>query len=339
MPWVAPRYSRTKIDAAGRILANPLALAQDYSDALTLVNNWRSSHGFPLNTLQNGLRQKAKQVVSDAIIAQRIKRLSSISRKLRDGSTRLSQMQDLGGCRAVVKTVPQVRRLLNLHLLSEMKHQLDHVDNYIENPRPSGYRSVHLVYRYHSDKNTTYNGLKIEVQLRSSLQHAWATAVETVGTFTEQALKASKGEAEWLRFFTLMGTAIANRERTTLVPNTPTDAMQLRDELRHHVTKLKVEDHLQAYGTSFDVIEEQAKAGAHYFLLQLDFSEKTVRVNSYSYAQLEDASADYLAAERSTGNRDAVLVSVDSVAALRRAYPNYFLDTSAFIETVKKAIA
>jgi hypothetical protein len=123
------------------------------------------------------------------------------------------------------------------------------------------------------------------------------------------------------------------------VPNTPTDVRELRDELRHYVAKLKVEDCLHAYGTSFDVIEEQAKAGAHYFLLQINFSEKTVRVNSYSYAQLEDASADYLAAERSTGNSDAVLVSVDSVAALRRAYPNYFLDTSAFIGAVKKAIA
>ena len=36
---------------------------------------------------------------------------------------------------------------------------------------------------------------------------------------------------------------------------------------------------------------------------------------------------------------DVVLVSVDSMAALRRAYPNYFLDTRAFLEAVKAAVA
>ena len=36
---------------------------------------------------------------------------------------------------------------------------------------------------------------------------------------------------------------------------------------------------------------------------------------------------------------DAVLVSVDSISSLRRAYPNYFLDTHVFIEAVKEAVS
>ena len=39
-----------------------------------------------------------------------------------------------------------------------------------------------------------------------------ATAVETVSTLRQQALKSSLGDPDWLRFFTLMGTAIAIRE-------------------------------------------------------------------------------------------------------------------------------
>jgi hypothetical protein len=105
---------------------------------------------------------------------------------------------------------------------------------------------------------STYNGLRIEMQLRSRLQHAWATAVETVGTFLRQALKSSQGEGAWLKFFALMGSALARREHTPLVPGTP---------------------------------------GA-----------------------------------------EAVLVSVDSVTALRSAYPNYFLDTKAFVEAYKLAV-
>jgi ppGpp synthetase/RelA/SpoT-type nucleotidyltranferase len=76
------------------------------------------------------------------------------------------------------------------------------VDDYILSPKNSGYRSVHLLYKYNSDKKapSIYNGLFIEVKIRSRLQHAWATAVETVVTFLQQALKSSQGEEEWLRF-------------------------------------------------------------------------------------------------------------------------------------------
>lgn len=80
---------------------------------------------------------------------------------------------------------------------AEVKHELEAVDDYIADPRSSGYRGTHLIYRYFSDRVETYNGLRVEVQLRSHLQHAWATAVETVGTFLKQALKASQGHEQW----------------------------------------------------------------------------------------------------------------------------------------------
>lgn len=38
-------------------------------------------------------------------------------------------------------------------------------------------------------------------------------------------------------------------------------------------------------------------------------------------------------------NTDVVLVSVESLAALRRAYPNYFLDTEVFLDIVRAAVA
>jgi len=40
----------------------------------------------------------------------------------------------------------------------------------------------------------------IEIQIRSKLQHIWATAVETVGFFTGQAIKSNEGEKEWNDF-------------------------------------------------------------------------------------------------------------------------------------------
>ncbi len=45
--------------------------------------------------------------------------------------------------------------------------------------------------------------LLIELQLRTRLQHEWATAVETMGTFLQSSLKSSQGPEEWLDFFSL----------------------------------------------------------------------------------------------------------------------------------------
>ncbi|MGH7232681.1 MAG: RelA/SpoT domain-containing protein [Nitrospiraceae bacterium] len=127
------------------------------------------------------LRRNAELLDSKCLVAQRIKRLSSIDLKLRLlPKLRLSQMQDIGGCRAIVKNVHAVNELVRSY---NSQHKLDHIDDYIQSPKQSGYRGIHLIYRLLQQKNVAYNGLKVEIQLRSALQHAWATAVETVGTF------------------------------------------------------------------------------------------------------------------------------------------------------------
>ncbi|WP_162601464.1 hypothetical protein [Occallatibacter savannae] len=55
--------------------------------------------------------------------------------------------------------------------------------------------------------------------------------------------------------------------------------------------------------------------------------------------QVAAANASYAEIEKEHPELQAVLVSVDSLAALRTAYPNYFLDTSAFIEMIEKTIS
>ena len=77
-----------------------------------------------------------------------------------------------------------------------------------------------------------WQGLQIEIQLRSRLQHQWATAVETVGTFIGDELKSNRGDQGWLRFFALMSSAIALSERTPLVPDTPTNQPEIVEEIR-----------------------------------------------------------------------------------------------------------
>lgn len=343
MAWAEPAYSRRRVTKAGEEYVNPATSPEDRAVALAVINNWRSSHSYPLNTLQVNLRRAARDRDPDATIAQRIKRLPSIRHKLeRIPGMELARMHDLGGCRAVLSSVEVVDDLVAYYTeSSQIKHKLLRHDPYIAEPKESGYRGVHLVYAYYSDKKPTYNGLRIELQIRSRLQHAWATAVETVGTFTQQALKSSQGGPEWLRFFALMSSELALREGTPLVPDTPTDRSELVRELRQYVEELDVLPRLSAYGAAVQYAEERmSEMKGHTFLLQLDTDDRTLNVRSYEDRTV--AADEYSAIEREIEgepSKDVVLVTVESLASLRGAYPNYFLDTSAFLESVEEAIA
>ena len=345
MAWIVPAYSRTKVDAAGETYIDTAATLEDRELALAVINNWRSSHSFPLNTLTVNLRSVANRVdTGDPLIAQRIKRLPSIRHKLErfDGMS-LARMHDIGGCRAVLSSIESVEGVAEYYKTkSSMKHVLVREDPYVDRPQPSGYRGHHLVYRYVSDKKTDYNGLRIEMQLRSGLQHAWATAVETVGTFTQQALKSSQGADEWLRFFALMSSAHALREGTTLVPDTPGEQVQLAEEIRELAVRLNVVDRLNAYGQALQYAEREMATTrrGHTFLLELNIDESELLVRSFDNPLV--ATDAYSALERATEGqpgKDVVLVAVESLESLRRAYPNYFLDTTAFVESVDEAIA
>ena len=249
----------------------------------------------------------------------------------------------LSGDNPVLETLDEVDRLVKVHKTSSIKHRLAKEHNYISSPRRSGYRGVHLIYRYYSDKSSHYNGLLIEMQFRSAVQHAWATAVETVGTLVQQALKSSIGEDDWLRFFALMGTAIAWRESAPPVPGTPSSPNELVDELRGYAEQRALSARLKTFGAALHTAEQSSASEktAKYFLLTLDPNAQEVTVSGYTSGELDEASREYLAVEKKikdNSGQDAVLVSVDSLASLRRAYPNYFLDTTMFVKLVDETL-
>ena len=355
MKHVTPEYSIEQVDRAGELLLEFPDLPEDLGDwtkedeakwdewdrAFQVVNNWRASHSFPLNTFQTTLREKAHKVDAQCLTAQRLKRLSSIEAKLARRKFRLSEIQDIAGCRAVLKSVEHVDKLVEVYKQSDLKHKLEKTDDYIRNPKASGYRSMHLIYSYYSDRKDTYNGHKIEMQFRSLLQHAWATAVETVGTFTREALKSSRGNKTWLRFFQLMGSVIALREGCPAGPNTPQSRDHLVKELRRYADELDAIARMRSYGDALQVTDEDTQ-NAYYFLIELEPGARRVNTRGYKRNEIANAERAYAQLERQIATRDAggdaVLVSVASLSTLKRAYPNYFADTRMFIEAVNEAL-
>ena len=357
MAFIKPRYSRREVNEAGEYLLGFMRSLSDTAGntkqtfepknlehAFNVLDNFRAAHAFPMHTIQNNLRDRASSIDKESIVVQRLKRLVSIWKKLdRFNMMRLWDMQDIGGCRAIVANLDCVQRLVESYKSSSIRHRLAGEKDYIQVPRDSGYRSRHLIYRYVSDRNEIYNGLKVEIQIRTPLQHAWATAVETVDAFTKQALKSSRGRPEWERFFQLMGTQMAFREDTPPVPNTPTDRRELRKELKECADKLHVVASLAGFATALQV-PKRAPAkirGAAYFLLSLDNINRRLSVAGYKHKELKQASEAYANKERQIRDKpgmDAVLVSVDSIRSLQRAYPNYFADTRIFVAELEKAL-
>lgn len=343
MAWAKLQYERREVDAAGRVLAKLLfpVTTMEGLGALGIINNWRSSHAYPLNTFQLTLRRKARKIERDAIVVQRAKRLESIHAKLaRQPSMRMSQMQDIAGCRAVMSNMDAVRKLVKNYKTSSFGHKLKGEKDYISNPKKDGYRCHHLVFQYKGTEWThVYDDLQVEVQIRTQLQHAWATAVEAVGIFTAQALKSNRGSVDWLRFFSLMSSAIAAMEKCPPVPETPITKEALIAELKVLVDRLKVHNVLRAYNATIDLMG--SAKDAKYFLLSLQPDTGRIQIWQYKAKESELANANYTGLERNLpegSTTQIVLVSADNITALKRAYPNYFLDTNVFGELVTRVL-
>jgi hypothetical protein len=250
---------------------------------------------------------------------------------------RLTQMQDIGGCRAVVPNLQAVHDLRDLYRSKPLAHHFIGEKDYIQQPKETGYRSIHLKYRFNGKSNSApWDKLKIEIQLRTLLQHRWATAVEVAGTFTNTALKSNRGTAEWLRFFALMGSVFAIREGCPIVPGTPSTYDELCDEIR----RLNKSHHIVATFTNFHTLIprfEQGKSRAKYYLVILNPVTREVQVRGFKKDESKEADTAYAEAEKANLNNletQVVLVSVSTTTALKRAYPNYFLDMADFLREV-----
>lgn len=351
--YVKPQYGSGEVNAAGKKLRRYFVDEDDgaTTHALNVINNWRACHSYPLLSMRITLHQRAKRIDAKAIVAQRLKRMVSMAIKLeRNEHMALSQMQDIGGCRAILRTVGQVDKLVGVYERSVAKNPMRGAEfskkyDYIKSPKKDGYRSVHLIYRYRtaSRAHKVWSGLRVEIQIRSRLQHAWATAVETVDTFTRQAIKTGGGKADWKRFFLLMGSAVAIMERRPVCPECPPTVDKLRSELKDSVQKLNVRAVLRGWSKAMTVIPSTTTKGAAVYLMYLDATEgsETVKVTGFTSHKEAKASEMYLSTERmirDKPNMQAVLVSANSVQSLRSAFPNYFADTEVFIDAINQAV-
>lgn len=350
------RYSKKQVENAGKKLRRDdlISNKDEFSEVMEILSFWRFCHEYPLEQAFKILQDEVGKEEKHPIYGKRLKRHISISTKLRRfDQMSLRNMQDIGGCRAVVQSIKKVRKIV-----SALKNRPEFRSNqgrtktkdYIKNPKPDGYRGYHIVGHF---LDQTGDKKLIEVQLRTYIQHYWATAVEIVDTFTKQALKSNQGQKQWADFFSDVSrmfalmeemhsfASMSPEERFVLfskkVSQNPESVAECK-ALKKAMSRLGVIKKLEAYANSLQIMNQQIedKLITGYIILIITIKEDSGEVVSHVFTpeEAQEAERDYLKQEKKHAGKDDVVVAMVSTSAMgeiKKAYPNYFADSTYFI--------
>ncbi|EGR4210786.1 GTP pyrophosphokinase [Vibrio cholerae] len=355
------RYSKNAIDRAARDIRHGCTGA-DREDAINKIQNYREIHAYPLMLMKNHLVRASNRVSPDIIVARRLKRLPTIINKLErpsldgksDNSIKLTRMQDIGGCRAIVKNLKELKELQALLLKSRSVHKIIHTSDYLT-PKDSGYGGVHLIYSCFDEASDCHNWkkTKVEVQLRTQLQHAWATSLEIIDTLENTELKTSMGgQVLWREFFSIAGRLVAHDEKACLLDESDVEHLQKRlYELERELDViLKLSNFsfgIQAATRGLQELKSPKNIGMCLVTLRSNairsaepIDEKSfkvkVGVEIYKVDQTPKALDELNKCEMNPDVLMCVLLSAKNAQSLKKAYPNYFGSTADFRRFIRK---
>lgn len=206
--------TKAQVNKAGKVLRGLVTGRDDpggeqLAKAIDVLFAFRAAHAYPLQKATMGLRSRVASEQCQIEVSQRLKRAPTIVDKLRREPTMaLSTMRDIGGCRAVLDSLDDLRRVEARFLKRAGGRVADHHD-YVSEPRTSGYRAVHLT--------VVYDERSIEVQLRTRLMHEWAFTVERLSGRLGEDIKGGEGPPEIQAFMQIVSEAMSTEEQRGVV--------------------------------------------------------------------------------------------------------------------------
>lgn len=323
-----PGGSKSRVTRAGSRIRTGNPTADDFS----VVDEWRAAHRSVLNTFQAILRTRTrgKQIV----VAQRHKRRSTIFGKLsRFPDMQLARMDDVAGCRLIF---PSTRSLYNFRksfhkarFRHDRRNDIDKYD-YIKAPKSSGYRGVHDVYSYdvNSESGRRLKGLLVEIQYRTRVQHAWATAVEVIGFITENQPKFDEGDERYLRAMALASEILARVFEDSVGPFPSMADHQVVQEFLALNSELGLLNMLRGLNASKGI----ADARRNVILIVPRQGDLEIR----TFRDAPEALRELFELEKAMPGSDIVLVRAESDRDVREAFKNYFSDAGDFIRFVEE---
>lgn len=326
-----PGGSKSRVNRAGDAVRLNHASAND----LRVIDEWRAAHRAVLNTFQGILRNRTRG--TGVVVAQRLKRKNTIFDKLqRFPGMQLSRMDDIAGCRLIFKNTKELKEFRQTFHKAKFNHKrkndVDRYD-YILHPKDTGYRSIHDVYEYdvNSEVGKSLAGLYVEIQYRTVVQHAWATAVEVVGFITESQPKFQKGD---MRYRDAMAYAAEILARAYEKSNGPYPDLSDREVVRGF---LALDDELGLMNTLRGLNAADKAVTENKNTILIFSPEGNLQIKAYRDAtEAVRALFDF---EKLLPGHDIVLVRADTSDEVRFAFRNYFSDAKEFIKFVESGCA
>jgi hypothetical protein len=167
----------------------------------------------------------------------------------------------------------------------------------------------------------------VEIQYRTAVQHAWATAVEVIGFITESQPKFQKGDDRYEQAMALASEILARAYENLLGPFPDKSDVDVVKEFLAANSELKLLDMLRGLNASDTVSSEKRNS----ILIFHESNKLEVR----SYKNATEALAALFELEKEMPGKDIVLVKADTTEEVRFAFKNYFSDAKDFIIMVE----
>ncbi|BBT14703.1 (p)ppGpp synthetase [Metapseudomonas otitidis] len=323
-----PGGSKSRVNKAGANIRSESATVED----LNVIETWRAAHRAVLNTFQAILRNRTKR--TEITVAQRHKRRNTIIDKLRRlPKMELSRMDDIAGCRLIfpsIEALHEFRKKFHKARFNHKRRNEDDKYDYIKSPKRTGYRGIHDIYEYDVNSYTGKNlaGLYVEIQYRTIVQHAWATAVEVIGFVTESQPKFQKGDDRYHRAMAYASEILARayEDRKGAFPD-----LEDREVVSNFLaldTELKLLNTLRGLNSANKSVTDNRNA-------ILIFSESG-DLEIKTYRDSTDALRNLFELEKKFPEKDIVLVKADTSEEVRIAFKNYFSDARDFINFIEQ---
>ena len=241
-------------------------------------------------------------------------------------------MDDIAGCRLIFDDIQSLHEFRESLHKAKFKHkrrnETDKYD-YIKNPKKTGYRGIHDIYEYDvkSELGKDYKGLFIELQYRTRVQHAWATAVELIGFITASQPKFQEGDK---RYELIMSYASEILGR--VYENMPGCHADMEGkQLVKLFLDLDTELSLLSLFRSLNSSNKEVASSRNAILILKEGMPLDIRTFRYT----PDALKALFEIEAANPGVDVVLVKGDSTDDVRLAFKNYFSDARDFIKLIE----